>query len=306
MADEENSTESPQDANAPLTAADGASRAAARKASARRFLRRSGSAGIPAKTVTASTPVARKSTRGTRGAVRSVVTIAAVTGLVATVAIPAYAAWQPETETTTLQQLAEDGAQTLVVASEVEDAGFTRDSYSATTPEEIEKKKAEEAAVARAKAVAASAAATASSGGSTVVEPAAIPSGSGALGWPLTNISSISDRFGARGGTHNGLDMLAPAMSPIYASADGVVSVSTEGGGGYGVHVKIEHVIDGQRVSTLYAHMSYGTRAVQAGQTVKKGQVIGGVGSTGFSSANHVHFEVFVNNMKVNPEGWLG
>jgi murein DD-endopeptidase MepM/ murein hydrolase activator NlpD len=235
-----------------------------------------------------------------RGPVRSVLTIAAVTGLVATVAIPAYASWQPESGSTTLQQLAEDGAQTLVVASDVADSALTRHSYAATTPDEIAKKKAEEAAAARARAAAAS-------GGSANIDLSSIPAGSGALSWPLRNITNISDRYGARGGSHRGVDMLAPAMSPIYASADGVVSQSTEGGGGgYGAYVRIEHVIDGQRISTLYAHMSYGTRTVAPGETVSKGQVIGGVGSTGYSTANHVHFEVFVGNTKVDPMPWLG
>ena len=101
--------------------------------------------------------------------------------------------------------------------------------------------------------------------------------------------------------------MLAPALSPVYASADGVVSQSTEGGsGGYGAYVRIEHVIDGTRISTLYAHLSYGTRTVEPGQTVTRGQVIGGVGRTGYATANHVHFEVFVNNAKVDPMPFLG
>ncbi|WP_396643400.1 M23 family metallopeptidase [Microbacterium sp.] len=234
-----------------------------------------------------------------RAPARSILTLSIVTGLVATVAIPAYAAWKPETEAKTLQQLAADGAQTLIVASDVGDGTLARGSYSATTPEEIAKKKAAEAAAARAKAAA--------SGGSVTVDLSSIPAGSGAIGWPLRNISNISDRFGARGGSHKGVDMLAPAMSPVYASADGVVSQSTEGGsGGYGAYVRIEHVIDGVRVSTLYAHLSYGTREVEAGQTVSRGQVIGGVGRTGYATANHVHFEVFVNNAKVDPMPWLG
>lgn len=232
-----------------------------------------------------------------RGSARSILTLAVVAGLVATVAIPAYAAWRPESGPKTLQQLAADGAQKLVVASDVGDATLTRESYSATTPEEIAKKKAADAAAARAKA----------SGGMMNIDLSAIPAGSGAIGWPLRNITNISDRFGARGGSHKGVDMLAPALSPVYAAADGVVSQSTEGGsGGYGAYVRIEHVIDGVRISTLYAHMSYGTRTVEPGETVTRGQVIGGVGRTGYATANHVHFEVFVNNAKVDPMPWLG
>ena len=239
--------------------------------------------------------VARGAAR--RRSARSILTLAMVGGLVATVAIPAYAAWRPESGPKTLHQLAADGAQTLVVASGVGDLTLARDSYSATTPEEIAKKKAADAAAARAKA----------SGGMMNIDLSSIPAGSGAIGWPLRNVTNISDRFGARGGSHKGVDMLAPAMSPIYAAADGVVSQSTEGGsGGYGAYVRIEHVIDGVRISTLYAHMSYGTRTVEPGETVTRGQVIGGVGRTGYATANHVHFEVFVNNAKVDPMPWLG
>ncbi len=228
---------------------------------------------------------------------RSILTVAVVAGLVATVAIPAYAAWRPETGPKTLHQLAADGAQEIVVASDVGGSTLTRGSYSATTPDEIAKKKAAEAAAARAKAA----------GGMMNIDLSSIPAGSGAIGWPLRNISNISDRFGARGGSHKGVDMLAPALSPVYASADGVVSQSTEGGsGGYGAYIRIEHVIDGVRISTLYAHLSYGTRTVEPGQTVTRGQVIGGVGRTGYATANHVHFEVFVNNAKVDPMPYLG
>lgn len=236
------------------------------------------------------------------GPVRSIMTILAVSGLVATVAIPAYAALTPEAETVTLQQLAQNGAQSLVVASDVESSSLARGSYAATTPEEIEKKRAAEAAAARAKA----AAAARSSGGTAKVDLSSIPVGSGKLSWPLRSMSRMSDMFGARGGTHTGVDMLAPAMTPIYASSDGVVSESVDGGGGFGAYVKIEHVIDGRRISTIYAHMTYGTRLVSPGQTVTRGQQIGSVGSTGFSTANHVHYVVEVGGTRVDPMPWLG
>ncbi|MBN9168540.1 MAG: M23 family metallopeptidase, partial [Microbacterium sp.] len=56
---------------------------------------------------------------------------------------------------------------------------------------------------------------------------------------------------------------------------------------------------------TLYGHMTYGSRVVQAGQTVAAGQVIGLVGSTGRSTANHLHFEVMLNGTHVDPLAWL-
>jgi murein DD-endopeptidase MepM/ murein hydrolase activator NlpD len=67
----------------------------------------------------------------------------------------------------------------------------------------------------------------------------------------------------------------------------------------------IDHVINGQAVSTLYPHMTYGTRAVQVGQKVSAGQIIGQVGSTGRSTANHLHLEVKINGSLVDPMAWL-
>lgn len=271
-----------------------------------RLRRRSAAPAEVAVAVAPAAPAPASPRRGKRAA-RSVFTLAAVTGLVATVAIPAYAAWQPEEETTTLQQLAEDGAQTLVVASDVEVTAMARDSYAATTPDEIAKKKAAEAAAARAKlAASVSSGSTGSGGGSMMIDVSSIPVGSGKLSWPLQSMSGMSDMFGARGGTHTGVDMLAGAGTPIYASADGVVSASVEGGGGLGVYIQIEHVIDGVRVATAYGHMQYGSRLVQPGQTVTRGQQIGSVGSTGYSTTNHVHFIVEVNGVRVDPMPWLG
>lgn len=247
--------------------------------------------------------------RSRRRPFQTIFTITAVTGLVAVFAIPAYAAFNPETEKLTVQQLAENGAQTMIVASDVQAGELARESYAATTPEEIAEAKAAEAAAARAKAAkeaAARARAGGGGGGSYNVDLSSIPVGSGKLSWPLTAMTGMSDMFGARGGTHTGVDMLAPAMTPIYASADGVVSQSVEGSGGFGVYVKIEHVIDGVRVSTIYAHMSYGTRLVSPGQTVVRGQQIGSVGSTGYSYANHVHYVTEVNGVRVDPMPWLG
>jgi hypothetical protein len=77
---------------------------------------------------------------------RSLVIVAMVGGLIATVALPAYGAWRPAANAVTLQQVAADHAQSLVVASDATADAISRDGYSATTADEIAKKKAEEAA----------------------------------------------------------------------------------------------------------------------------------------------------------------
>ncbi len=234
---------------------------------------------------------------------RSIAIFGAVGALVAAVALPAYAATKPAEAATTVQQMAAVDAQSLVVASDATAAPLSRGTFTATTPGEIEKKKAEEAAAARAAAAAASVASTSGTkidtGRYALVSP-----GSGEVRYPLPQGSYNVSR--TVGGAHQGADMLAPAGTPIYAAAAGVVRASAESIGGYGVAVMLDSVVGGQRVQTTYGHMIYGSRQVQAGQTVAAGQLIGFVGSTGRSTANHLHFEVWVNGGLMEPIAWLG
>lgn len=94
---------------------------------------------------------------------------------------------------------------------------------------------------------------------------------------------------------HNGVDIPAPYGTPIYATADGIVG-RAQRLGGYGNYVEIEH---GNAIETRYGHMS--SYVVTPGQTVKKGEVIGYVGSTGRSTGNHLHYEVRIEGAPVNP-----
>lgn len=261
-------------------------------------------AAAPAKTVRAkSAPARSASAPKSRGRIvkplRSLVVLSMVGGLVATVAIPAFAAGTglPVEDSKTIQQMAVDDAQSFVAASDTTKTELSRESYSATTAEEIAKKKAAEAAAERAR-LAAKVASTIS------VDLTMVAPGSGEVRWPLSGFK-LGEGFGARGGAHMGIDMLAPARTPIFAAAAGVVKVSQESYGGYGVAVVIEHVINGQRVGTLYGHMTYGSRQVVPGQTVEAGQIIGLVGSTGRSTANHLHFETYINGSNVDPWSWL-
>lgn len=125
--------------------------------------------------------------------------------------------------------------------------------------------------------------------------------------WPFAVGVPISYGFGMRSGTmHEGVDFTPGAGSPIQAIADGVVRVSTDSGGAYGVHVIIDHVIDGQLVSSHYAHMQYGSRQVEVGDTVTVGTVIGRTGNTGRSYGAHTHFEILLNGTTpIDPIPWL-
>lgn len=95
---------------------------------------------------------------------------------------------------------------------------------------------------------------------------------------------------------HEGMDFTAKSGTPIYATGDGVVAKADNTASGYGNHIVIRH---GFGYETLYAHLSkYNTRA---GQRVKRGDIIGYVGSTGRSEAPHLHYEVHKDNKVVNP-----
>ncbi|MEY2970940.1 MAG: hypothetical protein RLZZ599_1313 [Bacteroidota bacterium] len=95
---------------------------------------------------------------------------------------------------------------------------------------------------------------------------------------------------------HTGTDFSAPTGTPIYATGDGKVSTYKRSRAGYGNHIVIDH---GYGYQTLYAHMS--KVDVKRGQKVKRGDVIGYIGSSGRSTAPHLHYEVIKDGRKINP-----
>ena len=292
MAEENDSTAiEPEETATSLTRSRRATRAAATRPKGGRAARPAAAAAVAAPAV--------KAPRARRRPVRSLAVYGVIGALVATVAIPAYAASQNTASARTIQQVAADDAQSLVVASDATESTITRDSYAATTADEISKKKAEEAAAARARQTSRVSAA------SLNIDLNMHAPGSGAIRWPLAHVDHVGEGFGARGGEHQGVDLLDPARTPIFAAMAGTVRVSQDSFGGYGVCITIDSVVNGQKVSTLYGHMTYGSRVVQAGETVAAGQLIGLVGSTGRSTANHLHFEVMLNGTHVDPLAWL-
>ena len=98
---------------------------------------------------------------------------------------------------------------------------------------------------------------------------------------------------------HTGIDLVAKKGTPVYATGNGKIEVAGKGGNrysGYGIVIVLNH---GYGYKTLYAHLSEVN--VTTGQTVKRGEKIGEVGSTGLSQAPHLHYEVIQNGKKVNP-----
>ena len=109
----------------------------------------------------------------------------------------------------------------------------------------------------------------------------------------------LTSGFGWRWGRmHEGIDISAPAGTPIHAAAAGTI-IFAGWMGGYGNMVIIDH---GGGLATAYAHMS---SIWLSGGSVGQGTAIGGVGTTGSSTGNHLHFEVRVNGAAVDPMGYL-
>ncbi|GAA1733124.1 M23 family metallopeptidase [Microbacterium paludicola] len=125
--------------------------------------------------------------------------------------------------------------------------------------------------------------------------------------WPIALGTSKSYSFGQRWGRlHEGIDFTPGNGAPVQAIADGTVRIATESGGAYGVNVYIDHVIDGEMITSHYAHMQYGSLRVSQGQQVEVGDVIGLVGNTGRSFGAHLHFELRLpNNQAIDPMPWL-
>ncbi|MBQ9699719.1 MAG: peptidoglycan DD-metalloendopeptidase family protein [Lachnospiraceae bacterium] len=129
----------------------------------------------------------------------------------------------------------------------------------------------------------------------------------GTMIWPIASYTRISSYFGTRPDPfgkptqeyHSGMDMAAPKGTKIYAAYDGEVAWSYYSSSA-GNWIGIDH---GNGIYTVYMHMS--KRIAKEGQMVKKGQVIGEVGSTGRSTGNHLHFGVRVNGKYVDPLDWV-
>ena len=149
-----------------------------------------------------------------------------------------------------------------------------------------------------------------SSGGGQIMNPNTDWEGTGIFQWPLPQSYTITSWFGYREDPftgeiayHSGTDIGAPGGTPILAAADGTVTIANaidSWGGGYGYHIKISH---NDTFDTLYAHCS--SICVTVGKEVKQGEVIGYVGTTGNSTGNHLHFEVWQNGERTDALGYF-
>jgi murein DD-endopeptidase MepM/ murein hydrolase activator NlpD len=133
------------------------------------------------------------------------------------------------------------------------------------------------------------------------------------LRWPVNPASRIADGFGPRvapcagcSSYHEGVDFDAGYSTPVHAIAAGVVTETNNPGySALGIHVQIQHLIDGKSVTSVYGHMQRGSMHLKVGDVVSVGQVIGLVGNTGASTGAHLHFEIHLGSRPVNPLAWM-
>jgi murein DD-endopeptidase MepM/ murein hydrolase activator NlpD len=122
--------------------------------------------------------------------------------------------------------------------------------------------------------------------------------------WPVDGrlmgaFGERTDPFSGEGAFHKGVDITAPTGTPIRATADGIV-IFAQMENGFGRLIKIDH---GNGVETYYAHLS--RFYVQAGQDIRRGELIGAVGTSGRVTAPHLHYEVRLGGVAVNPYRYL-
>lgn len=135
---------------------------------------------------------------------------------------------------------------------------------------------------------------------------------SGAIRWPFPVVVPISSGFGGRvapcfgcSSYHEGLDFNPVEGTPFYSIAAGEVVSVTDDAWGLGKWVLIRHVVGKKTFESLYAHMLRDSTGVKAGQQVEAGDYIGRVGNSGTSTGSHLHLEIFVDGVAVDPFTWL-
>ncbi len=136
--------------------------------------------------------------------------------------------------------------------------------------------------------------------------------GSGPVQWPFPYAVPISDGYGERvapcrgcSSFHKGTDFTPGGGSAIYAIAAGTVTHAEVSDYGMGNNIIIDHVVNGVRVQSMYAHMQMSSSPLKVGDVVNVGDYVGLVGDTGTAIGAHLHLEIFVNGVNVDPYAWL-
>ena len=136
--------------------------------------------------------------------------------------------------------------------------------------------------------------------------------GSGPVQWPFPYAVPISDGFGERiapcrgcSSFHKGTDFTPGAGTAIYSIAAGTVSYAEVSDRGMGNNVIIDHMVGGQKVQSLYAHMQMNSSPLKVGDVVNVGDFVGLVGETGTAIGAHLHLEIHLKGAQIDPYAWL-
>lgn len=132
------------------------------------------------------------------------------------------------------------------------------------------------------------------------------------LMYPVGAGAPVGSGFGPRAAAcdacstlHFGVDWNPGYGTPVVSIADGVVSLIGDPGNSLGVHLEIDHVVNGQAVTSVYAHLQAGSIPYQVGDRVRVGDQVGLVGTTGVTTAPHLHFELRIGGTAINPVPWM-
>lgn len=132
------------------------------------------------------------------------------------------------------------------------------------------------------------------------------------LVYPVGTGAPVGSSFGPRAAPcatcstlHFGVDWNPGYGTSVVSIADGVVSLIGDPSNTLGVHLAIEHVVNGQAVTSVYAHLQAGSIPYRVGDRVRVGDQVGLVGSTGVTTAPHLHFELRVGGTAINPVPWM-
>lgn len=205
-------------------------------------------------------------------------------GLVVSTSLPAQALYVPETGTASARTAA-GATQSLSVGSGAAESGTARDQYSVTSATQYR----------------------------NVDSSSFTNDPNGTIQWPFLTGVPITSGFGGRqvegcsfcSTNHMGVDFAPGEGTPIRVIAGGTVIKVQANDGGFGNDVWVEHDVDGKQFVSVYGHMEDNSFKVVKGQQVTVGDELGLVGSTGNSTGPHLHLEVHVDGVPVDPLAWL-
>ncbi|PYY36089.1 hypothetical protein DEJ16_10830 [Curtobacterium sp. MCJR17_055] len=222
-------------------------------------------------------------------------------GLVVSTSLPAQALYVPQPGAATVRASVQE-VQSLSVGDAVE-GSVDRDAYTVSQVQRVVRPKPGVAT-----SGVAGAAGVATAPGTSVAGDT-----SGAIRWPFPTAVPISSGFGGRqvagcsfcSTFHQGVDFAPGAGTPIGVVADGTVIKVQANDGAFGNDVWVEHDVAGKKFVSVYGHMLDNSFEVVQGQQVKVGDILGLVGSTGNSTGPHLHLEIRIDGVPVDPLAWL-